>query len=136
MSPDLERKLVKDFPKLFGDVDKSVSQTLICFGCECNDGWFNILYELCVELADMAKKEGQAREDVLRFSQIKEKFGELCIYTRGATDEMQDLISKAEYASAKICEECGKEGSIDDSQYWVKTLCQDCKNKRKQRTLT
>jgi len=131
MSPHLENKLVKDFSKLFGDVDKPVTQTLICFGCECDDGWFTILYELCTELTVMAQKEGPEREEVLRFTQIKEKYGELCVYTQGTTDEMQTVIDKAEAKSSKVCEQCGKKGSIDNNHYWLKTLCPGCKKKRK-----
>ena len=47
MSPDLTKKLFEKYPKIFADRDKDPTQTLICFGIECSDGWYNIIDVLC-----------------------------------------------------------------------------------------
>lgn len=40
------------------------------------------------------------------------------------------LIRKAEEGSARTCEKCGKPGELDNSRYWLLTLCADCKSQR------
>ena len=56
MKKGLEQKLVKRFPAWF-DVNGDVRRTLMPFGFQCGDGWFNILWRL--GKADMAQV-GQA----------------------------------------------------------------------------
>jgi hypothetical protein len=46
MTPGLEKQLIEKYPVLFQDVNKSPKETLMCFGCECGDGWFDILDNL------------------------------------------------------------------------------------------
>ena len=91
MSPELEHKLIEKYPKLFKNVNKSPKETLICFGCECGDGWYNILDNLCgfiVHIQEchsyfLTKKDGKCIDfhcpDVV-FDQIKEKYGTLRVY--------------------------------------------------------
>ncbi len=61
-----------------------------------------------------------------RVAQIKEKFGALRIYINNTNEEIEKLVRKAESASAKTCEYCGKEGKQNGSGYWLKTLCVSC----------
>jgi hypothetical protein len=46
MRKELELKLSEKYPLLFRDKDLPPTQTLMCFGCECADGWYNILDHL------------------------------------------------------------------------------------------
>ena len=46
MKQELEQQLIAKYPKLFGDVNKSPMESLMCFGCECGDGWYDILDNL------------------------------------------------------------------------------------------
>lgn len=55
-------------------------------------------------------------------SQVKEKYATLHFYMTAATDEMWKLIKEAEEKSSKICEACGKPGSVRDNG-WLQTLC-------------
>lgn len=57
--------------------------------------------------------------------QVKEKFGGLRFYMTCGTDEIYDLISKAEALSCKTCEECGEPGE-ERSGGWIHTLCNNC----------
>lgn len=43
------------------------------------------------------------------------------------------LIRKAEDESAETCEWCGKPGDLDNSNYWLLTLCDGCKAKRQEK---
>ena len=47
MSPDLTKKLVEKYPKIFSGVDKSPRESLMCFGFECGDGWYPLIDKLC-----------------------------------------------------------------------------------------
>lgn len=62
-------------------------------------------------------------------SQVKEKFATLRFYMTSATDEMYDLISKAEARSSKTCEVCGQPGVLRQGG-WLQTLCDEHANGR------
>jgi len=65
-------------------------------------------------------------KEYTRFSQIKEKYGSLCLYTMGGQPRM---IHHLELLSHITCERCGERqaGTIDDG--WVFTVCEDCAKK-------
>lgn len=120
MSPNLEKKLFKKFPQLFRDKDKPPTESLMCFGIEASDGWFKILFKLCQDI--MATNPDQN----FRFSQIKEKYGCLRIYPMGgASEEIWELLDKAEVDSATICEQCGKPSRMI-SAGWIYNMCNEC----------
>lgn len=68
----------------------------------------------------------------VKIVQVKEKFGGLRIYVDIAPKEYHDFLHGLESRSFKICEWCGKPGSLDDSTYWILTLCDEDKELRKQ----
>jgi len=125
MTKELEEKIFNEFPKLFTN-KKDLSQSLMWFGMECDDGWFDIIYNLIKKIDKIAKKEGlYNKEYPIRILQIKEKFGTLRVYMGGGTDEIFNLLDKAERKSSNTCEVCGKPGKLMGCA-WVKTLCNDC----------
>lgn len=114
-----------------------------CFcGFETNHPYHEGVCKLCQEYAVKhpfyewkGEKQPQLvcdkfRSNRPRASQVKEKFGRLRFYMSSETVEMSNLIHKAEGLSYKTCEECGQPGSLDDSQYWLLTLCDKCKAER------
>jgi len=68
--------------------------------------------------------------------QVKEKFGGLRFYVGGVpsavADEVYDTIDDAEAESLRTCESCGKSGEPRGGG-WIKTLCDECHNTRKDR---
>lgn len=66
--------------------------------------------------------------------QVKEKFGSLRFYMHNSTEEMEELISKAEEETSKTCEACGKPGT-ERSGGWIFTLCDGCWEKKKKERL-
>lgn len=56
MNRKLERKLIKKFPLCFADHNRSMKESLMCFGCSCNDGWYKIIYEACEKAEPLIKK--------------------------------------------------------------------------------
>lgn len=61
-----------------------------------------------------------------RASQVKEKYGELCMYLHGGTDEMYNVAENAERESETICESCGQPGMIREHRRWLRCCCEQC----------
>ena len=65
-------------------------------------GWWDIIRNLSSELEAIIEKLPEEERLSLYVVQIKEKFGGLRFYMNAETDEMFDLITKAEEESLKI----------------------------------
>ena len=102
MNQENTKKLIERFPKMFRGIYKPMTETAMCWGFECGDGWYDIIYKLCEDIEKMKLPEE------FEVMQVKEKYGTLRFYTSGSTDEIEDRIDKAEQESAKTCEWCGK----------------------------
>ena len=90
------------------------------YGFECDDGWFELIYELSTKL-----KEAGFTGTVL---QVKEKFGALRFYANGITNVHDKIIEKYEEKSMTTCEFCGEQGQLRGGG-WIKCLCDDCYRK-------
>jgi len=107
MSPDLERRLVETYPKLFSGYGAPPDKLPMAFGFECDDGWFDLLDSLCAQLT-MLKSGAEDSEPLpLTALQVKEKYGTVRFYLGACTAEALILVDFAEAMSAKICEACG-----------------------------
>ena len=112
------------------------------WGCECGNGWYQLIHDLCGEIAAVYSRAG--REPDIIVEQIKEKFAKLRFYYRfegapmglvidflgsgtlrlspeedGLTDEVRALraeiksiVRSYEEKSRTVCEYCGGEGSL------------------------
>ena len=95
------------------------------FYFECNDGWFDLIYNLSEKLNKLILEMPEAERKWSSAVQAKEKFGIMYFYISSGTDEMFNFISKAEKESARTCEVCGKPGKLT-GEHWVETLCDKC----------
>lgn len=118
MNKENTLKLFNDFPKLYSGRYDPINQNLMGFGFECEDGWVDILYNLSKKITEIYPE--------VKATQVKEKFGTLRFYIEGAPQEVYDEIDKAEILSSKICELCGKAGSMHHRGTWLKALCTEC----------
>jgi len=50
MKDELDKKLCDAFPLLYEDRKSSMSETCMCWGFSCNDGWFDIIWNLSENL--------------------------------------------------------------------------------------
>lgn len=50
MKQELQNKLYEKYPKIFQQKDLPMTQTAMCWGISCGDGWFNIIDTLCGHL--------------------------------------------------------------------------------------
>ena len=119
------KKLLEDFPEMFKHRE-DLQASLMAFGFECGDGWFDLVYELCKQIKDCYK--GVIPEEFY-VTQVKEKFGGLRFYISGAPMAVHDMIDQAEKKSFAICEHCGQPGKYRDDLPWILTLCDSCLDK-------
>lgn len=119
MTKDKTEAIFKRFK--FFHPEKSIKESLMAFGLECQDGWYKLIYKLC---EDLEKLNQPAEFEII---QIKEKFGSLRVYAHNAALGSEDLIIEAELASLTICEYCGKPDSCERNiRSWLITLCDGC----------
>ena len=115
MNISLTEKLINDFPNLYKGAGGDPAETCMAFYFECDDGWYDIIYELSSKLEPSG----------VVAMQVKEKYGELRFYIGEGSDEIFELIDETTKRSRVTCEKCGKPGKIR-GEYWLKTLCDDC----------
>ena len=139
MSPDKTQELYDKFPELYRGRTKLATESLICFGFACDDGWFDLIAGLSRRIDDLAKAAGLSGDDYPEAIQVKEKLGGLRFYTGGVPDAIRDAIDAAEAKSVETCEVCGRPGKVEQLAYRVedilavggrgriRTLCDDCK---------
>jgi hypothetical protein len=130
MRQELDEQLCKNYPKMMVNRYKPMTETAMCWGFECGDGWFNILNQLMGNIQhhiDWKEKQGKPVPQVT-LDQVKEKFGTLRFYYTGGDDYIRGLVSMAESMSGVTCEKCGNPGTTD-GQGWISTLCETHRNK-------
>lgn len=126
MNKNLENKLIEKFPTFFRDMYKDYRISSLCFGLECADGWFNIIWGMCEKINKITEKNKKLKK-AFYFTQIKEKWGFLNAYNTGANEEIWLITDEAEKESMKVCEFCGSKENVTTEGGWLKTLCQNCR---------
>jgi hypothetical protein len=140
MKTELENKLFDTYPEIFKDKDLPMAQTCMCWGIECNDGWFELLDDLCKKVTCISKHTGI----IMKAQQVKEKYGTLRFYfmtdveDKKVPDEdlsifcniIDSLVDSAEVKSGSTCQDCGSMWGKLRGTGWVVTLCDACDEKR------
>jgi len=123
MKHELEERLREEFSFYKGFHSNGLS-------FECGNGWFNLLYDLSKKIQKLIDDKKISKD--FNIYQVKEKFGFLHYYSNFSTDELDDLVTKAEEQSMITCEQCSKPGEIKDiGGHWYMALCEICFNKIK-----
>ena len=102
--------------------DPFLQNNLMAFGFECGRGWFPLVYETLDKIQAIVDRD---RLD-LEITQVKEKYGELRVYTTCYINEVENIIDEATRKSVTICERCGKEGKRVQVKGWLMTRCDEC----------
>lgn len=117
------KELKNLFPKLFRDC------YLYEIGAE--SGWYDLVYDLCVEIEKIAQEKGLTGENYPKVVQIKEKFGGLRYYLNGYDEDVYTAVDRTEAKSLTICEFCGKPAEVrSTSTGWLKCACDACLEER------
>jgi hypothetical protein len=122
MSDETEEQLFAMAPAWF---DRSREHSLMRFGFECGEGWFELLRELFEAIRALAPT-------TFSVDQVKQKFGDLRVYVSGETPAIAALITTATEKSRRTCEWCGKsaERGGPPRYSWRVTLCPECQQRR------
>lgn len=130
MTKSLELKLRERFPKLLVDMYGSPQETCMSYGIACDDGWYDLIYNLCEELQGWSDAYGKQ----IVATQIKEKFGGLRFYIKvdkenSPSDEewkqISSMTDKYEKLSLNTCELTGGNGKMCKRGFLMKTLCKE-----------
>ena len=131
MKQELQDKIFEDFPELFQlrrpRKEGEMLMPTICYGIECGDGWYDLIYTLCNQINHYLKWSDNKCK--IRVLQVKEKFGGLRFYTNGVPGEVRGMIRMAEAMSYKICEVCGNKGETSSTGGWLETTCEEHRRK-------
>lgn len=134
MREELDEKLCKKFPEIFRDRRSTMDKTAMCWGFQHDDGWYDIVEELCEQLMFIKKLTGVG----VVANTVKEKFGALRFYTWGDEDSkptiseedgklvndlIDNAISVASMRSSNTCEVCGNHGESREWARWIYTRC-------------
>lgn len=119
MRDELDKLLCEKYPKIFVNRHKPKTETAMCWGFECGDGWFNLIDNLCTSIQNHIDYN-HAPQVVA--DQVKEKFGSLRFYYSGGDDIIRGMVWFAENVSGKTCEVCGAPGKTR-GKGWYYTSC-------------
>src|ERR1700722_8566292 len=123
MNKAREQKMGERWPPLF-NTGGDIKHTLMPRGFTHDDGWFDILWRLCVDLEFLVAEFEQKTECQFEILQVKEKFGGLRIHVNNANDPIRQRIETAIQESLHTCEVCGQPGALREGG-WIKTLCDE-----------
>jgi hypothetical protein len=131
MKQEYDNYLCTTFPKMFVNRYKPMTETTMCWGFDCGNGWYHIINQLCANIQHHIdwrnrKNELDSNQPIVpqvTVDQVKEKFGTLRFYYTGGDDYIDGLVSMAESMSGVTCEECGNPGSTV-GRGWLTTLCE------------
>lgn len=162
MTTEFEKALAEEFPfmrrglSLEEQREKGRIDDLYgAFGLDCNNGWYQLIRDMCTEITAAYKAESRPVDIVV--DQVKEKFGTLRFYyhhegrpiTIHAFDNLSDghslrirpggseihqkvaeIVDKYEEMSGHVCEVCGAPGELRTDLRWILTLCDEHYQKR------
>lgn len=119
------KQIYSEYPEFFTGDPKYPS---MMFGIECGPGWYNIILWTCSELKEYFNNQDPKLLEDFYFTQIKEKFGGLRIYTSFSTNEIEEIISKACKMASVTCEETGEVGKLREINGWYHTVSDEVYN--------
>jgi len=132
--PKTGKELMEKYPKIFRQKDIDMRQTCMCWGIECGKGWLELLDMLCFSLQWNTDRNGYPQVEA---TQVKEKFGTLRFYYTTVSVEGKEhterqygaidgRIEFAELLSESICEKCGSNHNVTQTEGRITSLCENC----------
>ena len=117
----LEQELLEKYSHLFEppEIRRDPEQSCMAWGFEHDQGWMSIIKDMLEQISEIVERK---QLDDFYFTQIKEKFGTLRVYTSLYDEEISEVISNYEELSGETCEICGAPGKLRGGG-WIKCLC-------------
>jgi len=72
MNQDLDKQLCQKYPKIFKDRSGKVTETLMCWGFEHGDGWYDIIDNMCSAIQGHLDWKEKSRQAAIDFNQMLE----------------------------------------------------------------
>src|SRR5688572_15414673 len=125
MKSNYQNNLYNAFPRLFRQKDLGPKESCLYWGIETGDGWFPLLYTLCLEIEEIYANldEEEKAKGPYEAVQVKEKFGGLRFYMSNETEEMTQAIRNAEVKASRTCKQCS------DAITTKIGICETCRKK-------
>jgi len=73
MRQELDEYLCKVYPKMMVNREKPMTETAMCWGFDCGDGWFNILNQLMGNIQNHIDWRERQREVSIKFNRMAEQ---------------------------------------------------------------
>jgi len=92
MKRELDEYLCKVYPKMMVNREKPMTETCMCWGFECGDGWFQILNQLMGNIQHHIDWKERQREVANKFNQMAEqlKAGDSTLFD----EDMKDMLNR------------------------------------------
>ena len=122
-----QKELLNKYKKIFRQYKLPPTQTAMCWGLECGEGWYNLIDNLCFAIQKYIDETGAEQ---IEATQVKQKFGSLRFYYHPYEVKIDKMIDKAMTESIKTCEDCGDTVGVKiSSGVWKTPLCKRCMKK-------
>lgn len=125
--------LIKKYPKIFQQYEGNPGMVN---WLDLPKGWIPVIDKLCgciqnyIDNSTRCTKDGLIKPQQVTCVQMKEKFGGLRFYTDDHNEEVEGMISMAEYICDSTCQECGSENNVQKTKGWITTLCENCREEK------
>ncbi len=126
MTSEKDKYLVETYPKLYVNRHADMRTTAMCWGFDCNDGWFWLIDNLSKAIQSYIDNNEHLKIPQVVVDQVKEKFGGLRFYYHGGDEMIDGMVRLAEQMSYNICENCGTTENLGRTQGWIRVLCEKC----------
>lgn len=70
MTPDKDKELCEKYPKIFADRHKPMTETAMCWGFCCGDGWYELIDTLCVNVQHHIDHASESRANAILKKEI------------------------------------------------------------------
>lgn len=120
------KALIEEYPYLLprkmttGEAHPDYDYAYIVGEHDLPEGWMELFLQCCEDIKEPLQRADYI--DKFRFTQVKEKFGRMTLYTYGATDEVLDIINKYEFLSQQVCSVCGIPATVM-TYGWICPYC-------------
>lgn len=116
--------------------EKELHTPFELFGYECGPGWMPLVEKAQEIIDEWNEQHPNHQGGPLKFSQVKEKWGSLCMYLNFYPDEeTEEAIIILENESKHYCEHCGTSENVklEQTHGWYMTLCPKCRQEEIER---
>lgn len=91
MRKDLDQALCTKYPEIFRDRHKPMSETAMCWGFSCGDGWYPLINTLCKLLVwDFRMAEGDLKRAESAYAQLQTDMADLPAAERANLESLRN----------------------------------------------